>query len=125
MIDEIRINVADFSRYPGGRYRRESLESGEVFREDFVEPKYKDALSRGVKLIINIDRTEGKPSSFYNEVFGGLVRKLKTEGESQITLEKIWETIVLESDFPDEVDRVKGYATDRHARDKNLRGNPR
>lgn len=65
----IRI-ASDFSDTPFGRYRGEGPESGEVFREDLLIP----ALKKFDRVILDIDDVEGLPSSFLEEVMGGLIR---------------------------------------------------
>lgn len=59
-----------FSPYPAGRYRSDGKLSGEVFRDDFLLPLYKE---HG-KINICIDDVATLPSSFWEEVWGGLVR---------------------------------------------------
>jgi len=65
----IRI-ASDFSETPFGRYRSEGLESGEVFREDLLIP----ALREYGRIVLGLDDVEGLPSSFLEEVMGGLIR---------------------------------------------------
>jgi len=65
------ISIArDFSPFPAGRKRGDGPYTGETFREDVLRPK----LSGGLHVILDIDGVEGLPSSFLEEVFGGLVR---------------------------------------------------
>lgn len=65
------INIArDFTQFPTGRYRKFGKGSGEEFRDKFLLPH----LSRGEKIIVELDGTSGYPSSFLEEAFGGLVR---------------------------------------------------
>ena len=65
-----RISIAsDFSDTPIGRYRIDGKESGETFREDIIAP----ALKQG-EVILDLDGLFGLPSSFWEEVMGGLVR---------------------------------------------------
>lgn len=65
-----KISVAkDFSETPFGRYRSDGPESGEVFRDDILKP----ALAHG-PVELDIDGVDGLPSSFWEEVMGGLVR---------------------------------------------------
>jgi len=68
MVTEINI-ARDFSKTPVGRYRADGPYSGEVFREDFLIP----SLNRG-DVIVVLDGTDGYPSSFLEEAFGGLLR---------------------------------------------------
>lgn len=71
MSNEVTISIAaDFSRYPAGRTRQDGPLSGEVFREDKLEP-----LLRAKNIVtINLDNVLGYGSSFLEEAFGGLVR---------------------------------------------------
>lgn len=62
-----------FSRYPGGRYKKMSDNSGEAFRDDLLIP----ALRRERKIVVDLDGVVGYGSSFLEEVFGGLVRIMK------------------------------------------------
>lgn len=67
------ISVAkDFTRYPAGRYKVNGSTSGEAFRERFLE----EPLRRGESLVIELDGTVGYGSSFLEEAFGGVVRRL-------------------------------------------------
>ena len=74
----IVINIAeDFSKYPGGRFREDGKGNGTTFREDILVP----AIKSGDKVEIRLDGASGYPSSFLEEVFGGLVRKEKLSPE--------------------------------------------
>lgn len=74
MTNTKRIDVAvDFSIVPGGRYRSDGPNSGEEFREKFLLPSVKEF----EKVIVNLDGTRGYPSSFLDEAFAGLARKMK------------------------------------------------
>jgi len=73
--EEVKIvPVRDFTRTPGPRYRHEGQYSGEVFREEYVVPKFEEARREGKKLVVDLDETAGYASSFLEETFGGLVR---------------------------------------------------
>lgn len=65
------ISIAnDFSRFPAGRFRADGPASGERFRDDILVP----ALRQGeVELVL--DGVAGLPSSFLEEVIGGLIRE--------------------------------------------------
>lgn len=66
------ISIArDFSPFPAGRKRHDGPFTGEKFREDLLQP----ALARGGRVILDIDGVAGLPSSFLEEIFGGLVRE--------------------------------------------------
>jgi hypothetical protein len=72
----ITISVAkDFSKTPGFRYRGQSpTTSGQQFREEILEPKYLEAVSKKEKLQVILDGTDGYLTSFLEESFGGLQR---------------------------------------------------
>lgn len=64
------IHIArDFSRYPGGRYKKDGPRSGQEFREDYLIP----ALKKGAVVVV-LDDVAGLPSSFLEEAIGGLIR---------------------------------------------------
>ena len=65
--------VSQFSKFPGGRFRRISEFSGQQFREELLEP----AVKEGSKVIVNLDGVAGYGSSFLEEVFGGIVRAMR------------------------------------------------
>ena len=66
------ISIADdFTKYPGGRYRKHGKGSGEEFRENFLVPN----IEKQEQITIVLDGTAGYSSSFLEEAFGGLVRR--------------------------------------------------
>lgn len=66
------VNVAkDYTKYPGGRYRKHGKGSGQEFREVYLEP----SLSQDKSVTVFLDGVAGYPASFLEEAFGGLVRK--------------------------------------------------
>ena len=74
------INVAkDFTETPGARYKTQGAFSGEEFRDNILYPKFIESINNGEKLIVDLDGGYGYGSSFLEEAFGGLVRKLKKE----------------------------------------------
>ena len=76
----IMINVAkDFTETPGARYKTQGAFSGEEFRDNILYPKFIDSIKNNDKLTVNLDGGYGYGSSFLEEAFGGLVRKLKKE----------------------------------------------
>lgn len=77
----LKIKVSDWSKYPGGRFRRDGKFSGEEFRDDVLYPKLRAAIEAGDGIIVNLDGTAGYASSFLEEVFGGLSRKHKITSE--------------------------------------------
>ena len=64
----------DFSRTPGGRYITDGPDSGQLFRDRYVVPALKQAISDSTKLVIILDGPRGYLSSFLEETFGGLIR---------------------------------------------------
>lgn len=65
----------DFSRHPIGRYRSDGAESAEVFRDDVLVPKIKEAMDNGEKLVASFEGMEGLSAYFLNEVFAGIIQK--------------------------------------------------
>lgn len=74
------INIAkEFSAFPVGRFYTDGPDSGERFRDQFLEP----AMKAGGLVRVELSGTEGYGSSFLEEAFGGIVRKLKLS-EAQV-----------------------------------------
>lgn len=75
-MNEIRINISkEYTTTPGGRYVAHGAFSGEDFREKFLIPLFKNEKDL-TPIFIELDGTEGYPSSFLEECFGGLARKV-------------------------------------------------
>lgn len=71
----IRINIAtDFATTPGARFKKDGPFSGEEFREEFLEPHFKDPNDDSV-IEVYLDGVEGYATSFLDEAFGALARK--------------------------------------------------
>jgi hypothetical protein len=81
-MDDIRI--ADFAPSPGGRYRRHGDYSAEWFRDDILVPALRQAIESKERLEVVLDGTSGYASSFLEEVFGGLISRLKPFGRDDI-----------------------------------------
>lgn len=98
-----RVSIAkDFTRYPAGRYKRNGSTSGEAFRERFLlEP-----IRRGEHVTVDLDGTLGYGSSFLEEAFGGVVRRLNLP--AHVVLERL---IVTSSD-PELGEEVRQYIRD-------------
>ncbi len=76
-----KINIAkDFTPTPGGRFKSDGTHSGELFRERCLEPLFENG-EPTEKIRIVFDGSYGYPSSFLEEAFGGLARKV---GISQV-----------------------------------------
>lgn len=67
----MKIKIAtDFSPTPIGRYKSQSEQSGQSFREKLLVP----ALRNNDEVVVDFDGIEGVGSSFLEEAFGGLIR---------------------------------------------------
>lgn len=73
MVEKL-ISVSEFSRFPGGRWKKDGPFSGEEFRDTIVIPALKAAKAAGDKVVVSLDDVEGYASSFLEETFGGIVR---------------------------------------------------
>lgn len=89
--NEIEISIArDFSPFPGGRHRKDGPFNGTTFREDHLAPLLKERKS----VILNLDGVAGLPSSFWEEVFGGLIRR------GYLSIEELGDRLKLETSDP-------------------------
>ena len=71
----ISINlVRDFTESPGPRFRKEGEFSGQQFREEILDPKFREARAEHARLFVDLDGGYGYAPSFLEEAFGGLVR---------------------------------------------------
>lgn len=99
------INIArEFSEFPVGRFYGDGPDSGERFRDEILEPALRD----GEGVVVLLSGTEGYGSSFLDEAFGGVVRKLRlTQSEANAR-------IVLKADPEDQsfVKETLGYIAD-------------
>jgi len=101
--------VSQFTKFPGGRFRRISDFSGQQFREEFLEP----AVKKGAKVVVNLDGVAGYGSSFLEEVFGGIVRAMRwitrDEVNSHLLISTSKESWLLEANgyIDDALDRAK------------------
>ncbi len=99
------INVAkDFTRFPSGRYAKNGETSGEAFRERFLAPP----IAEGKVVLVNLDGTIGYGSSFLEEAFGGLVRKLRLPSAE---LRPLLRLISTDSGL---IDEINGYIDDAY-----------
>ncbi|MDP2308410.1 MAG: STAS-like domain-containing protein [Pseudomonadota bacterium] len=101
----------EFSSTPGARYRADGDWSGQQFREDILEPAYREAARTSGKVVVDLDECEGFATSFLEEAFGGLARKL---GSSDRVLNTV---AVTSSDEPGLVADVEYYI--QHALDED------
>lgn len=86
------ISIArDYSPFPAGRKKSDGPFTGERFREELLMP----LLARGEHVVLDIDGVEGLPSSFLEEIFGGLIR----EGMPLADLRRLVEVRATEPDL--------------------------
>lgn len=95
------INVAEYSEFPGPRFKLLGPFSGEDFRETVLIPTISSYKS---DITINFDDTMGYGSSFLEEAFGGLIR----QGVAPEIVLAIIENIISEQD-PSLIDEVRSY----------------
>ena len=71
----IQIEIAkEFSSVPIGRHLADGDHSGEASREEFLKPRFSEAVKNNRQLKIDFDGMRGLSASFLEEAFGGLVR---------------------------------------------------
>ena len=76
----IHICVAkDFSDTLGPRTPEEGDFSGEQFLDEILRPKFEQARADHVPLLVDLDGSEGYPTSFLQAAFGGLARQFGPE----------------------------------------------
>lgn len=105
---EIKI-ATDFSRYPGGRYRKLGKFSGEEFRDELLVPYLTD----NDEVVVIMDGTAGYGSSFLEEAFGGLVRH---GGFSLVMLKEKLKPLAKDAEFETYVEEIWQYI--REAEDR-------
>lgn len=98
----------EFTDAPGLRYNTKNFQySGEQFREEILYPKYMECLAKKEKLIVDLDGGYGYFSSFLEEAFGGLIRKLR---KNNLNLKKALKIIEIKSnDNPVLIEKVYNY----------------
>lgn len=87
-MNDIKIYLKDFTKYPGGRYKTDGPYSGEHFKEYILT-----YLNEYDNIVINLDGVMGLPSSFIDGCFWFL-----TDYKDKITLESI--------EFPEDVESI-------------------
>ncbi len=96
-----------YTKKPGGRFRKEGEYSGEDFRETILKKEYEISKKNKEELVVNLDGGYGYGSSFLEEAFGGLVRTLN---DVDISIIKI-----ISDEEPQLVDDVYKYLQDAFA----------
>lgn len=85
-MNPLTINIKeDFSDAPGARYKKDGPNSGELFYESLLKPRFEEAKSKKINLIIELDGVWGYPSSFVSGSFG----KLSLEYGAEVVLQTI------------------------------------
>lgn len=81
------IKIVDWSKIPGGRYKANGDNSAEEYRDRILLPAYQQARKNNDALIVDLDGGYGYAASFLEELFGGLVRIVRSPDASErITL---------------------------------------
>ncbi|WP_081609274.1 STAS-like domain-containing protein [Pseudomonas sp. CBZ-4] len=65
------LKLLDYTKYPFSRYRKDGGNSAEEFRCDHLIP----ALEQHQLIVLDLNGVIGFPTSWTEEVFGGLVRE--------------------------------------------------
>lgn len=75
----MQISIAkQFTDAPGGRYIADGPYSGQLFRQQFLEPTF---FKGEEEIVVDLDGTFGYATSFLEEAFGGLARLLNSSPE--------------------------------------------
>lgn len=100
---EHKISVAeDFTSKPGARYYSDGPKSGQAFYDEVLKAAFEKTLNDKVKLIVDLDGTEGYATSFLDEAF----RRLSDEYDP----DTVWNNLrLISEDEPDWIDEIKGY----------------
>jgi len=100
----ITINIAnEFSKTPGGRYREGGEYSGQEFRQEFLEPHFKNEDESQIeKIRIILDGGYGYATSFLEEAFGGLAR---THGPETV----LKHLVLVSEEEPELVNEIQSY----------------
>jgi len=93
-----------YTKKPGGRFRKEGEYSGEDFRETLLRKEYENSKKNNEDLVVDLEGVYGYGSSFLEEAFGGLVRVLD---DIDISIIKI-----ISDEEPQLVDDVNKYLRD-------------
>ncbi|MBF1221595.1 MAG: STAS-like domain-containing protein [Haemophilus influenzae] len=109
-----RLNVRDFTLFPGPRYIKLGEYSGEWFREKVLIPLIKSDTC----IILDLDGVAGYGSSFLEEAFGGCIR---SNIEANV-MRAIVENLVSKDD-PDLIYEIKDYVEDAIAHKAQNNGN--
>ncbi|TCJ96178.1 uncharacterized protein DUF4325 [Volucribacter psittacicida] len=98
-----KLNVRDFTLFPGPRYIKLGEYSGEWFRENVLIPSIK----ANDYIIIDLDGVAGYGSSFLEEAFGGAIRK----GINSTIMSNIIDNLISKDD-PDLIEEIRNYVNE-------------
>lgn len=99
------INIAqEYTITPGARYITDGEFSGQDFREKFLEPVFLD--DSPAKVLVILDGTMGYATSFLEESFGGLVRKLGNKFTNKAIFDKFE---FISNEEPACIEEIKKY----------------
>ena len=99
--------INDFTNTPGARYEYQGPFSGEQFRNEILYPKFIEAEKNHEELIVDLDGGYGYGSSFLEESFGGLVRKLSSENYKNI--KNVKKIKIISYDNPVWTEKISNY----------------
>lgn len=108
--------ATDFSDAPGARYKEQGEYSGEEFRDEILYPKFLEAIDTEKKLTVDLDGGYGYGSSFLEESFGGLVRKLRKEKNENY--KKVSEIKIISNDNLVWIEKIKKYIEEEISNNK-------
>lgn len=92
--------VEEFTDTPGARTYEDGEKSGQEFFDTLLKRRFQEALSKGEKLSVDLDGTNGYASSFLNEAFGRL--------GNEFSPEIVWRNLEIISDeVPKYIEKVK------------------
>lgn len=104
----MEINVVkEYTDKPGARYESQGSNSGEKFRDEILYPKFIEAIEKDETLTVNLDGGYGYGSSFLEETFGGLVRRLKKENNENY--KRVNEIVIISNDNKSWIEKIQGY----------------
>jgi hypothetical protein len=101
-----RLEIINYTEYPGPRYCNQGDCSGEDFYHKKLNSAFAIAISEGVQLEVNLDKTAGYASSFLDEAFGNLIYDFSEELVRKILVlvseqEPDWKQMILDDVFID------------------------
>lgn len=97
----------DYTETPGARYYEQGPFPGEEFRDKYLYPKYLECLEKKEELIVDLDGGYGYGSSFLEEAFGGLIRRLKKEDKEYKQALKLIK--IISNDETSWIEKIDGY----------------